>query len=692
MLPGPRQGSPFSHSPAPSALNWENSSQLAEEHVERHIKADETRRIKQLSGIADGVPRLIDFVANRLALENAETIQATLANIPSVVLLNNMWKWYRIPYTILRHTLLRLFYDSARKGAEWGAPSTIQNNIDEWILGNEKWLLDADPQEWQHGLVTLDDAERVFPEYLLTKSERLIRRPDDLQGFSILSLASPQWIGIQPSTVAFKKKFSRMSDRLLENLDWSNLLVAGGIVLGSLMADSSHGHWSSSDIDLYVYGLSSADANKKICHVFDTFCANLPAGTRTFVVRNSKTITFYAKYPLRRLQIVLKLLKSPREVLLNFDLDICAMGWDGSTVWMLPRAARALETGSNVFTMNLIYGHYLSERRASQPQRIFKYASRGYGLRFLPSYVLSLQTANNVSGDGTLLWPLNLEVLADKTRVWAKEWLQGTFRFPLQVISPGVFPGYSLSGFTMLMRAVTLWEMGKRENLTVLDEWSNTSSYEDTPAKSPDPEYPWTEQFTTTGYMSHIRKHNVKEVTDWMQYNPDRLRRHGVDSGYQLHDAVQRISGAPTLDHLLHPLHDLCLPILLPCNFAVYANNLVNVALASAGLKERKILEPAVHGYNFLGHPGEEKEGLFIWRISADLMWQQFDRRVDEVFEVLHAFRRANALLLNEHLQAQRLSLELTRLETRRTETVEFEAFARWVGARPVDVQRPVQG
>lgn len=59
--------------------------------------------------------------------------------------------------------------------------------------------------------------------------------------------------------------------------------------------------------------------------------------------------------------------------------------------------------------MNLIEGHYLGERRASQEQRflslqiltfpaadnieacrVFKYADKGYGIRFLPSYVDAL--------------------------------------------------------------------------------------------------------------------------------------------------------------------------------------------------------------------------------------------------------------------------------------------------------------
>jgi hypothetical protein len=152
---------------------------------------------------------------------------------------------------------------------------------------------------------------------------------------------------------AFKRTFAHMSDGLLKNLDWNNILVAGGFVLGTLLSvDSPDGQpqrdprWNSSDIDVYIYGLSPSQANEKVKHLFDTFCANLPPRTQTLVVRNCTTITFYARYPLRRIQIVLKLVESPKTVLLNFDLDVCAMGWDGTTLWMLPRAARALESAS----------------------------------------------------------------------------------------------------------------------------------------------------------------------------------------------------------------------------------------------------------------------------------------------------------------------------------------------------------
>lgn len=262
------------------------------------------------------------------------------------------------------------------------------------IITHEKYLGDAGDwgNLWWYGLVSLADAAAVFPTSIQTEVARTIPRPSNLSGYEILGGKRRSEVHIQPTVAAFKSSFNRMSDGLLENLDWGNICVAGGFVLGALLAVETPAHqpqpaeqWKSSDIDMYVYGLRPAEANEKITHIFNTFRANLPQGTPALVVRNSKTITIYSKYPLRRIQIVLKLVQSPKAVLLNFDLDICAMGWDGTNLWMLPRAARALESeadtsgaiifsylctaGFNVFTMALIQGHYLSERRATQEER-----------------------------------------------------------------------------------------------------------------------------------------------------------------------------------------------------------------------------------------------------------------------------------------------------------------------------------
>ncbi|KAJ7154668.1 hypothetical protein C8R46DRAFT_1118017 [Mycena filopes] len=673
-------------------LQWEGSSSLAQKTVERHVEAHELQRARRLIGATNGVPRLVDIIAHRLAATiDVRTIEDTLDETPAVILQNNLLGWHGIPYSILRRVLHRLFPVGGKEASEW-----TETNVDEWILSNEQWLRNMDPLQWQHGLVSLNDVESIFPGSTLTSTSRVILRPGRLPGFELLCDARPSEIGIQTSILAFKRNFYRMTNGLLQNLDWSNLFVAGGIVLGSLMSrkgvKSQVDHWAASDIDLYLYGLSPKAANEKIQHVFETFSANLPAGTRTFAVRNLKTITFYAKYPLRRLQIVLKLLPSPREVLLNFDLDVCAMGWDGSNLWMLPRAARALETGCNVFTMNLIHGHYLSERRASQPQRIFKYASKGYGLRILPSYVSSLEKSvvdTNPVPDDTSPLRLDLSILAQETRLWIGEWILASYPFPTRMVSPRSLPGYSLSAFSMFMRHVALWEMRHHGEIEVQDDWGpGAFTYEEETERAhsaPEAEYAWNERFTLQGFRAHITAFNMAEVRSWLDSDWDhRLRQHGVVSGNEICDAVQRVVGAPTLEVLLRSEFDVTLPVLLPCNFALYANDVVSRAQALAGLKEIKLLEPAVLTHNPLRVPGKDKEGLFMWRIGAGIMWQQFDRQVDEVFEVLSTFRRLNADL-GKGFNLERLTTELSKRE-RRGEETELEAFAKWVGRQPPGV------
>ena len=129
------------------------------------------------------------------------------------------------------------------------------------------------------------------------------------------------------------------------------VVAAGGVVLGALLAPQSteeqmgvEACWAASDIDLFIYGLDQKQAEAKAQHIYDIYCANVPDSQRVLVVRSSKTVTLYSDYPTRRVQIVLKLNRSPLAVLLNFDLDICAVAWDGYRVYMLPRAARALES------------------------------------------------------------------------------------------------------------------------------------------------------------------------------------------------------------------------------------------------------------------------------------------------------------------------------------------------------------
>ncbi|KAJ6605372.1 hypothetical protein DFH09DRAFT_1269645 [Mycena vulgaris] len=592
----------------------------------------------------------------------------------------------KIPYPTLR----RAFSASPSFGSKEPLPKrlkmeahsqNIADDIDEWILSNEKYLAHTERRgvDWRRGLVGLADADAMFPPSIRYNLARTITQAINLPGYEVLGGERQSKVHIQPSVVIFKKTFDRMSDGLLKTLDWNNVFVAGGIVLGTLFAVKTSAaisqpaaRWKNSDIDVYVYGLAPTDANKKIQHIFETFRKSLPAGNPTLVVRNSKTITLYSRYPLRRIQIVLKLVTSPKSVLLNFDLDICAMGWNGTELWMLPRAARALETGFNVFTMNLIQGHYLSERRASQEQRP---SPKGYGIRILRSYMDSLEGSKaklDKISRGEHLFDLDLNEIAEKYKRWH---------------GPGfTFSHLNLENDHQLSAEPQGYEPRVRRHPHISGHLDFSSLH----SPSYDIRYTWDEDFDVDDFENSINDFNRAQITNWLEpYNgqlPAVAGEFVEDSGPIEHAC--RLSYGYDMRSVLQPQNDITMPLLLPLNFAAFANHIVGQAQAAAGLKVEKILTPAIKTDTKL-HVALDSEnatlGLFIWRIGKELMWQQLDR----VFEALYAFHRAHDRLQRDERETQiRLVTQLSKRAIRTTVEDEFDAFARWVGRKPIAVTK----
>lgn len=180
--------------------------------------------------------------------------------------------------------------------------------------------------DWKRGLVDWDlHSDLTFdpPLQLRTSGAKVVMRQSKPSGYTFLDDLRDKSVSVQPDTSAFRTAFESITDGLLNGLDWSNVFVAGGIVLSTFLAvtPNQYKKYRNSDIDVYIHGLAPVEANAKVQHLFDVWKSNLPAEARdnVLVVRNSRTITFFSQYPLKRLQIVLKLVKHPKEVLLNFD-------------------------------------------------------------------------------------------------------------------------------------------------------------------------------------------------------------------------------------------------------------------------------------------------------------------------------------------------------------------------------------
>ncbi|KAF7288204.1 hypothetical protein HMN09_01416300 [Mycena chlorophos] len=294
--------------------------------------------------------------------------------------------WYSIPFVLRRKIDVE------------AAPGAATEDIDSWIYLSERYLeANASFRETGvgRGLVSLEELAHVFPLVSQPGNMRIVPRLRDLPGNYPFGQAESASTGlVQHSSDAFAEMFDILTGGILRGLQWGNICAAGGAVLEALQTGAVEGGGrrppSESDVDLFLYNVTPDTAESKIRSIYSTIRNNLPEGTETLIVRSSRAVTFYTPYPARRIQVVLRTGCSIRNVLHCFDLDICALAWDGTTVWMLPRAARALETGFNSLRVEMLPGRFQNAATTSSMERILKYATRGYPLRILPAYVNSL--------------------------------------------------------------------------------------------------------------------------------------------------------------------------------------------------------------------------------------------------------------------------------------------------------------
>ncbi|KAF8212485.1 hypothetical protein K438DRAFT_2010701 [Mycena galopus ATCC 62051] len=609
-----------------------------------------------------------------------------------ISLKNEVWTWERLPYVIRCLGLARGSSDEkedstnrpAKKSRVQGREELVQD-VDEWIIRNEKFLRalarrpNPPPDAWKFGLVRIDQLVAVLG-----------------------AVSTP------PSNEAFKKRWDSMTDGLLEGLDWTNIVVAGGIVLGSLLTPPVSGanrpeEWRSSDIDAYIYGLNPTLANKKIEYIAATCKKNLPQNSPFLVVRNSQTITIYSEWPRRRVQIVLKLVNNPREVLLNFDLDICACAYDGTDVYLLPRCVRTLETGMNTFVMDLIEGHYLGDRKATRDKRVFKYASRGYGLRILPFYISSLATYDSkakldaIARAETHSPTVSLAKLAATARAWTSKvirkymeaghankpfhWPRGAYK-PVNsdkpVFSHAMLEGYRqvtseplgrscLTGFSLFMRHVALWEQEVEGKISIFEDlWATDTygeggrvelAYDDSPA------YKWDSTFNLAEFKKALNDHNQQEsnvASDNVDMFIDRHTKAG-------HIPAARITYGDS-------------------SFFNFANTEILSALREAQkvaeLDDRDCAAPLTLVSDLIMR--ENNEVVALWRLNKVSNWQMLDHRIDEIREMFWAYHRTNERMqVEEDARHRFLMTNISKRAIRTTVEDEHEAFARWVARAP---------
>lgn len=183
--------------------------------------------------------------------------------------------------------------------------------------------------------------------------------------------------------------FTEMAFSCMQPEDWDGVFIAGGAVLTCLtpllnkdqeLAKTRRGlrkyyhesdlH-SSSDIDVFLYDGGRGDsktAEARIERLAQRIADAIPKDI--LYIRTKNTISIVSQYPNRTIQIVLRLYRSPAEILHGFDVDCACVGFDGQRVWAAPRALVSLITQSNAID--------ITRRSTTYETRLAKYSDRSF--------------------------------------------------------------------------------------------------------------------------------------------------------------------------------------------------------------------------------------------------------------------------------------------------------------------------
>ncbi len=367
---------------------------VCEEHLKARLARQQRIGAASLSSMSVG--QIIELVKASDCIE--DEVRTLASNLHSTTILD-LLKDPRMPYAVLL-AFLKYPTDSASEGLKEARTAVC---IDEAILANERYLRSSSPSTQSEGLVRLDDLKTSFyHDSCITKGScgvgdflEIIRTGPPKGGLRLLDKNRRNKLHVRSSITGFISAFNIITNSILDGLNWDNVLVVGDIVLTALLHgtpsethDQAGKDWG---IDIYIYGLGPIEANEKVKELYEVWKRNLSAtDTDTVVVKNPKATVFLPEYPHRRIQIISKLMTSPFEVISRINCDECALGFDGKDVLILPRCARALETGYSTFQVKSLWdafwrGDTSDSVGAIHQSRGFQYTARGSGLWMLPS-------------------------------------------------------------------------------------------------------------------------------------------------------------------------------------------------------------------------------------------------------------------------------------------------------------------
>ena len=183
----------------------------------------------------------------------------------------------------------------------------------------------------------------------------------------------------EPVTVSnmifHKRLLDKVGDLFDETFDWSNIIIAGGFILGLIERKADPAQYATSDIDIFVYGKDKTEVINKIQAIYNYFLKKLGGAFYAFVhVPDTATLNIIIPGERFPIQVIGTTFKNPMEVLNSFDMTHCQVGYVGDKILYTKEFISAIQTQTTKITKRSIHAY-----------RLVKAYYRGYSI-YRPEY------------------------------------------------------------------------------------------------------------------------------------------------------------------------------------------------------------------------------------------------------------------------------------------------------------------
>jgi hypothetical protein len=161
---------------------------------------------------------------------------------------------------------------------------------------------------------------------------------------------------IATSSIFTKRLNDKLGD-LFTGFDWSNTVLAGGFALSLVEKEELQEKYANSDIDIFVYAGEKEKLNEKMAYVLNYFDVKIKP-TKYMQYAKSYTIDLVSSFN-RNIQIIGVMYDTANEVLENFDLSHCQIGYNGTDIVYTEKFRQTMISRISQMTKDKIQGYRL---------------------------------------------------------------------------------------------------------------------------------------------------------------------------------------------------------------------------------------------------------------------------------------------------------------------------------------------